>query len=270
MQIDWLTVAAQIVNFLVLVWLLQRFLYRPITNAMRRREDRIEARLAEARETRAKAEDEARRLERREADLKAEREAIVQGARDEAEALRARLEDEIRAETEDRRDAWLDQLDHERANIVASLRKQAGRKVLRVAGRILSDYGDADIAERAAANFAQRLEGLDPDTRQKLCEAAAGGDRTALVQTGVAIESAAKARITRAIHEALSTGIDVDYHEDADMILGVRLTIGDHTVEWSAKRYLDRLEAELGEIIDTDLRGMGRTGPGAKKDRATA
>ena len=41
MQIDWLTVAAQIVNFLVLVWLLQRFLYKPITNAMHRREERI-------------------------------------------------------------------------------------------------------------------------------------------------------------------------------------------------------------------------------------
>ena len=38
MQIDWLTVAAQIVNFLVLVWLLQRFLYRPITDAMARRD----------------------------------------------------------------------------------------------------------------------------------------------------------------------------------------------------------------------------------------
>ena len=62
MQIDWLTVAAQIVNFLVLVWLLQRFLYRPITEAMARREDRIATRLAEAKDARAKVEAEAERL----------------------------------------------------------------------------------------------------------------------------------------------------------------------------------------------------------------
>jgi len=55
LQIDWLTVAAQIVNFLVLIWLLQRFLYKPITNAMRRREERIEDRLAEAKEAREEA-----------------------------------------------------------------------------------------------------------------------------------------------------------------------------------------------------------------------
>ena len=62
MQIDWLTVAAQIVNFLALVWLLQRFLYRPITEAMARREARIEARLAEAKAARQDAEAEARRV----------------------------------------------------------------------------------------------------------------------------------------------------------------------------------------------------------------
>jgi len=43
-QIDWLTVAAQITNFLVLVWLLHRFLYQPITNAMEQRQAQIEKR----------------------------------------------------------------------------------------------------------------------------------------------------------------------------------------------------------------------------------
>jgi len=59
MQIDWITVVAQIVNFLVLVWLLQRFLYGPITRAMKNREKRIENRLTEARQERNEAEDEA-------------------------------------------------------------------------------------------------------------------------------------------------------------------------------------------------------------------
>ena len=77
MQIDWLTVAAQIVNFLVLVWLLQRFLYRPITTAMRRREERIETLLAEAREARETAEAEERRLEEKEADLDARADEIL-------------------------------------------------------------------------------------------------------------------------------------------------------------------------------------------------
>ena len=34
MLIDWFTVAAQVVNFLVLMWLLKRFLYKPIVYAI--------------------------------------------------------------------------------------------------------------------------------------------------------------------------------------------------------------------------------------------
>jgi len=42
------------------------------------------------------------------------------------------------------------------------------------------------------------------------------------------------------------------------MVLGVRLTIGDYTAEWSAMRYLKRLETELGEIIDAGTHAGGK------------
>ena len=160
MQIDWLTVAAQIVNFLVLVWLLQRFLYRPITSAMRRREERIESRLAEAREARETAEAEERRLEEKEADLDARADAILASAREEAEELRERLERELREEMEEKRAAWRRHLAEERDALVVSLRRQAGQKVLRIAERVLADYADSDVAERVSR--------LDPGRRSRV------------------------------------------------------------------------------------------------------
>ena len=48
MSVNWFTVAAQVVNFLILVWLLHRFLYGPIIAAMDRRERRIAERLQDA------------------------------------------------------------------------------------------------------------------------------------------------------------------------------------------------------------------------------
>jgi F-type H+-transporting ATPase subunit b len=55
MLIDWFTVSAQVVNFLILVWLLKRFLYRPILNAIDAREKRIATELADADAKRAEA-----------------------------------------------------------------------------------------------------------------------------------------------------------------------------------------------------------------------
>ena len=48
MLIDWFTVGAQAVNFLILVWLLRQFLYKPILNAIDAREKRIASELADA------------------------------------------------------------------------------------------------------------------------------------------------------------------------------------------------------------------------------
>ena len=53
MDVDWITVSAQIVNFLILVWLLKRFLYRPVLNAMNRREQRIHQRLGRGQRARS-------------------------------------------------------------------------------------------------------------------------------------------------------------------------------------------------------------------------
>ena len=58
MLIDWFTVSAQVVNFLILVWLMKRFLYKPILHAIDAREQRIAKKIADADAKRAEAEKE--------------------------------------------------------------------------------------------------------------------------------------------------------------------------------------------------------------------
>ncbi|MBU0908993.1 MAG: F0F1 ATP synthase subunit B, partial [Proteobacteria bacterium] len=58
MGIDWFTFCAQIINFLILVWLLKKVLYQPVLNAMAEREAKIAARLNDAAEQAAQAEHE--------------------------------------------------------------------------------------------------------------------------------------------------------------------------------------------------------------------
>ena len=47
MLIDWFTIIAQALNFLILAWLLKRFLYRPVLNALDEREKLIASELAQ-------------------------------------------------------------------------------------------------------------------------------------------------------------------------------------------------------------------------------
>lgn len=251
MQIDWLTVAAQLLNFLVLIWLLKRFLFGPITEAMARREKRIGDRLADARHAREEAEAEAEALRERQRALDADREAEMAKARTEAEALRDRLERELRAEAEQKRAAWLDHLKVDRAEIVLALQKRVAAHVRDTVRRILADFADTDLADQIASEFALRLERLADEDRQQFALTAAKLREPALVECGMELPSAARGRITRAIHDHLADEVEVEYRTAGDVLFGIRLTLGHKVLDWSAGRYLDRIETLVDESLDS-------------------
>ncbi len=252
MELDWLTVAAQIVNFLVLVWLLQHFLYAPITKAMRRREERIEERLADAQKSRKEAENEAAKLRDKQEELENDKEGLMEEARSKAAELRDKLEDELREDIEEKREAWHKRLDEERVEFSEDFRKMASRHVIKTVRAILSDFADADLAVQIAGEFVNRLESLSEDDLQRLKTAVSRPDGDVVIESGIELPSAARGKITRALHEKLNTDKEVDYRTSDDLVLGIRLILGEQTVEWSARRHLDKLEDVVEEALESD------------------
>ena len=96
MLIDWFTVGAQALNFLILVWLLKRFLYKPILDAIDAREKRIAAELADADAKKAEAQKERDEFQHKNEEFDQQRAALLSKATDEAKAERQRLLDEAR------------------------------------------------------------------------------------------------------------------------------------------------------------------------------
>jgi len=91
MLIDWFTVIAQIINFLILVFLLKHFLYGRIINAMDQREARITARLEEAEAQKKEAENEAAMFKLKNQNFNSEREEMFSNAKEESESFRKDL-----------------------------------------------------------------------------------------------------------------------------------------------------------------------------------
>src|SRR6202167_2371189 len=96
MLVNWFTVAAQAINFLILVWLLKRFLYKPILNAIDEREKGIATQLAAAQATKAEAQHEHDDFQQKNETFDRERAALMKKAADEAQTERQRLLDEAR------------------------------------------------------------------------------------------------------------------------------------------------------------------------------
>ncbi|MGI9416590.1 MAG: hypothetical protein ACR2RA_02000 [Geminicoccaceae bacterium] len=249
MQIDWIKVIAQLVNFLVLIWLLKRFLYGPITKGIERREARIAGRMQQAEDAKREAEIQAEALAEQRAALDRRQDKMMDEARHQAKTLRDLLEREAREEVETLRIAWRRQVEDERKAFLDSVRLSTAHYVGGLAREVLLAFADADLEIEAAKRFAEHLRTLDDESREELAAAAQSMEAPALIESSFELSAPAKTQLTRTLHEVIAEDMDVDYRQRSDLLLGLRLRICGRTVAWNFAEYLDRLEAHIDEAL---------------------
>lgn len=243
MRIDWLTVIAQIVNFLVLVWLLKRFLYQPVVDAMARREARIESRLEDARAREAEAESEAEAYRERSATLEQEREQRLEETREAARQEKRRLVEEARSEVDQLRERWLGQLRREQDEFRKGLKSELAAAVAAAARAALSDLADSGLEERVAEVLLRRVEGLPTEERERLL----GSAEPLRISSAFELGEASRERL----RQALDAPGGLEFAVDASLGFGIVIRAPDYKLEWTAASYLGELEARLGELLAT-------------------
>ena len=259
MQIDWITVAAQIVNFLVLVWLLHRFLYGPVVKAMESREQRIAARLSEAEKREREAEHEAAEYRARQAELEHEKGRILAMAEEEADTTRRSLEEAVRQEAERLRKELADEIGNEKEAFIRDMRRRSAEHVLELARRVLSELSDSKLEEQMAAAFARQIQSIDADVRDRLVKASHDAGGKIVVRARVTLGADGRRQITRAVHESLSGAAEVNYEQNEDTTSGLELKAGSEVLTWTFASYLDELEQQLHK----DLAEIGSRGEDA-------
>ena len=138
MLIDWFTVAAQVVNFLILVWLLKRFLYRPILDAIDAREKRIAAELADADAKKAEARKERDEFQHKNEAFEQQRAALLSQATEEAKAERQRLLDEARQAADALSAKRMQTLSNDTHNLNQAIRRRTQQEVFAIARKALT------------------------------------------------------------------------------------------------------------------------------------
>ena len=160
MLIDWFTVIAQAINFLILVWLLKRFLYKPILHAIDEREKGIATQLAEAEAKKAEAQEERDDFQHKNEAFDQERAALLKKATDEAKAERQRLLDEARKDADSLRAKRQDALRNEQRNLSQEIIRWTQKEVFAITRKTLADLAAASLEERMGDVFVHRLRAL--------------------------------------------------------------------------------------------------------------
>jgi F-type H+-transporting ATPase subunit b len=254
MTIDWITVSAQIINFLLLVWLLKRFLYRPVLRAMARREERILQRLHEAQEREEQAEERREHYRQRRDELDRQHDQLLQHSREEAERERRALLDTAREEVAAQRAQWQQQLQQEKEEFLANLRRQTLEAVQGLARKALADLADAQLEEQIANQFITRLRGLDSPSRKAL----AATEQPLRINTAFELDPATKGRLTRALHDQIRAGIEVAYEQVPQLQCGIELNSDQQRLSWNLADYLEEMETRIDTVFTPAETPKGR------------
>lgn len=239
MSIDWITVAAQIVNFLVLVWLLKRFLYRPILDGIDAREAAISARMSEAAQIREMSEEAAAEHRAEIARLKAEREGALEEVRAAARAERDAMLAETRTGLERERVARDADRAEEARRYSSGLHRSGASALVALTRKALGDLAGETLEERIVARAMTRLPEMAADLRE-----AAGEVRDAVVTTRSSLPTDLRAQLEAGLAAALP-GAKVRYETDPEQSPGLSLRLAGAQLGWTVDDYVDGLDAIL-------------------------
>lgn len=226
MGFDWTTFTLEIINFLILVWILKRFLYRPILDVIAKRRIGIEKTL-----------DDARRIESEASELKQQNEHRLAQWEEEKETARSRLREELAAQREHKMAALETSIteERERRRVLDERRQRDFQRNLEEQGmaqgaafsaKLLSRTATPELEARLYALLLEDLRSLRAEDRAALVNAAATPNLRIQVQSAFAFDPGKQAELARVLAEVVGKTLPVEYLENPELVAGFLVSIG--------------------------------------------
>lgn len=250
MLIDWFTVAAQALNFLVLVWLMKRFLYKPVLNAIDAREKRISTELANADAKKAEAQKEHDDFQKKNTQFDQERAGLMSRATGEAQAERQRLLDDARKAADAVSSKRHDALIAEEQHLHQAISRRTQQEVFAIARKALADLATVSLEERLGEVFNRRLREMNGTPKAALGDALKASSVPGVVRSTFDLPADQRAAIQNALNETFSAEVRVRFETAPDLIGGIELTANGQKVAWSIGDYLASMENGVSELLN--------------------
>jgi F-type H+-transporting ATPase subunit b len=245
MKIDWFTVIAQVINFLILVWLLKKFLYKPILNAVNEREKKISDNLNDAasqKKAAQKEQDDFKKknddfdtqkkglLDKAVADANAEKDKLITAAKANADALGASMEKEFK-----------EKQDQDKKNLAENTQKQ----VFAITRKAFTDLASVSLESQSVDTFIKHLTNEKKPEKQKFIDAFKVNSNAILVKSAFNFPKKEQTDLTDAVNKLLGSKIELQFKTAPELISGIELSTNGYKVAWSFSEYLNELEKNI-------------------------
>lgn len=256
MQLDWFTFVAQIINFLILLWLLQRFLYKPVQQVMNKREKEITDRLEEARLTLEDAREKLTEYQQKLDEFQENEKETIAEARQEAEAYRKNLLTEARYEIEKVQERWRKTIEEEKEQFLTELEERSFEKILDAVRKIIRELASQELEHHVLTAFIQKIESLSPEQIETF---KTSSDHTLEIMTAFALKDMDRIKIEAILKEVFSGDIQCVFEEQPELGMGIEIRTSGWKMCWTLKSYLEDMRKEMTSFLENPTREQSRT-----------
>jgi len=243
MNFSWWTFALQAANFLILVWLLQRFLFKPVKAIVARRKEEIARALSEASAEKESAERLKQEIEAERTQIGAERQKMIDEARVQLSAERQKIIEDARDEGEKIRKQTSKRLDEERAVAASELFERTVALATNLAERLLRELAGSSMEQPFLGSVIAYLDQLPAQERTKLLPPS--GDGTLLVTTAHPLGVPEQSQWREQLAKRLRADLGIKFSADPGLIAGTVITFPHAILRFN---WRDSLTAALKEL----------------------
>ena len=246
MGINWVVFFAQIVNLFVLVWLLKKFLYRPVINAVEKRQAEIANKVNKAKEEYALAEAEHKKLSKKLKNFEATKKKKFDEATKEIDAFKSHQMSLIKDEAYKLRQKMQTDLDRQVQSLHTQIRELFADNFVTLSQKMISELSGETAFAGSLALFQKQLSNLSKTDIKKI--------KTSYEKQNIIFISSSETlskKMQKDLAIFLSNTFDwplplkMRFETDHNLLLGIEMTVGNHSAEWHLKAYLDEYQNKL-------------------------
>jgi len=265
MKINWFTVIAQVINFLILVWLLKKFLYKPVLDAIDAREKKIVARLDDAKNKKQEAKKEQDDFTEKNKQFDAQKQALMDKANADTKVQKDKLMDSAQKEADalhaKQQKAFADMQENIKKNLVQKIQKQ----VFDISRKTLTDMASVDLEEQTTKLFISRLEQLKDEEAKEFKNSFAAGLKPVLIQSAFELPKKQQTEIKKAVDKLLGKETEFEFKTVPEIISGIELSENGYKLSWSISAYLDSLQNNILHTLKDEVKDLPKPNNPTKK-----
>lgn len=249
MLVDWFTVIAQIVNFLILVWLLQRFLYRPIREAIDAREKRIATELAEAEVNKEEARKERDTYQNQNEEFSRQRATLFQEAILEVKAEREKLFEMARKEAEEFRTRQQEAMIDDCNTLKEEILQRTREEVFAIARKTLADLAGKNLEKLMVETFIQRCRNMGATEKAALQSVLKSPVGPVCIRSTFPLPEEQRQAIEDFVRANFAYAGAFNFETGPELVSGITVTMDGHELAWNITDYLLTLEKGITDLL---------------------